>query len=99
MPPRCFQRTLHRLAKAGGIVGWCEKTKGLIALLKLQAVESNVALSGDLYSKVSRINSQTRVGKVKLTNFDSYAGPCLTSLDINHLAHWKMEGRDGGLFE
>ena len=72
-------------------MGWCEKTKGLIALLKLQAVKSSVVLSGDSYSKVSHANSWTGVGKMNLTNFDSYAGPSLTSLDINHLAHWKME--------
>lgn len=49
MPPRSFQRALYRIVEAGGIVGWCEKTKGLIALLNLQSVKSNMALSGDSY--------------------------------------------------
>lgn len=75
-----------------------KKTKGLIALLKLQAVKSNVLLSGDLYSKVSRVILQTRVEKMNLTIFDSYSGPSLTSLDINHFAGWKS-GRDGGSIE
>lgn len=41
------------------------------------------------------------MGKVILTNFASYGRLHLTSLDINHLAHWKMAelavvGADGG---
>lgn len=36
------------------------------------------------------------MGKVNLTNFASYGRLHLTSLDINHLAHWKMADSDGG---
>lgn len=36
------------------------------------------------------------MGKVNLTNFASYGRLHLTSLDINHLARWKMADSDGG---
>lgn len=36
------------------------------------------------------------MGKVNLTNFASYGRLHLTSLDINHLAGWKMADSDGG---
>lgn len=62
----------------------------------LQAVKSNVALSGDSYSKVNSVNLKTKAEGGKLTNFDTFAGPCLTSLDINHSAYWKMDREEMG---
>lgn len=58
-------------------------------------IDCPATLQAEFIFKVSCVYLKTTVeGVKKLTNFDAFDCPCLTSLDINHLAYWKMDRKE-----
>lgn len=99
MPPRCFQRALHRLAEAGGIVGWCEKQKLWLPCWGYSRLKAQRgALRGGRVKNRGTPDDKPERGKSTWQILIHMAACAWLLLTINHLAHWQMgESVLGGL--